>query len=205
MARAILTGFDVFGGYDFNPVKDAAQEFNGKKISGVEIKGLVLPSRYHAFDVLYREIRDYRPDLVLSMGFASRIPCLRLETRGKNEMFSRYADADGIRPESSVQIVAGGNEFYENRSIDSSELVALLKGNSLPAEVSIDADTFICNSLIYCTLRWIEINHSPMRFLFLHTPATEDYSGKPGIEGKPKIPKEMLYKGINLLIESMAK
>jgi len=200
MKRAILTGFEPFGNYPFNPVQDSTTEYNGRTVNGIEIVGLVLPCSYtRSFQILSAEMDRLAPDIVLETGFASGAPGIRLEAVGRNLMYhERYADADGRRPDHEP-IVSGGKPYYRTNA-DNVALMIALKEAGIPAEISVDADRFICNALIYQTARRIEEGGLPIRHAYFHTPATDDYRGRPGLAGKPFIPKADLTAAIPVVL-----
>ncbi|MCX6815069.1 MAG: hypothetical protein NTY20_05480, partial [Candidatus Aenigmarchaeota archaeon] len=205
MKRAILTGFEPFGPYEGNPVQDTAKEYNGKRIGDIEVAGIVLPSTYYgAFDVLSDEIDRLGPDMILGTGLASSVRRIKLEAVGENIMKGKYADANDYRPE-GVRIAPKGKDFYRTNA-DNISLAYCLSKNGIPAEVSVDAEGFICNSLIYLTARRIEKENLPVRHAFFHTPWTQDYLGRVKLEeGKTTISKDELRRAIDLCLLGMAQ
>jgi pyroglutamyl-peptidase len=205
MKRAILTGFEPFGDYKYNPVQDTTKEYNGKKLEDIEIIGLVLPCTYYgAFEVLSNKINEFSPEIILSSGLASRVERIKLESVGKNIMGSKYADAEGRKP-NNEPLIERERAWYSTTS-DNTFLARLLNEKKISAEVSKDAESFICNSLIYLTARRIFKEYLPIKFTFFHTPWTDDYLDKVNIEqGKTTIKKCDLKKTIEILIKAMGK
>jgi pyroglutamyl-peptidase len=203
MRRAILTGFEPFGPYGYNPVQDTANEYNGKTLGDVEVVGLVLPCTYFgAFEVLSVKIDELSPDIVLGSGLASRVRRIRLEAVGRNNMNGVYADADGRKPDNEP-LVRGGKMYYPTNS-NAVALANSLHGEGIPSEVSVDAEGFICNSLIYLTSRRISEERMPIKFAFFHTPWTDDYLDKVDVgQGKVTIRKSDLRRTIETLIGSI--
>lgn len=200
MKLAILTGFEPFGPYKYNPVQDTTQEYNKKKVNGIEIRGLVLPCTYYGgFEVLSEKINEISPDIILSTGLASRVNGIRIETIGRNIMKGKYPDAEG-RNTNNEPLIKNGKSFYFINS-NSINLTNSLYEKNIPAEISIDAEGFICNSLIYLTARRIFNENLPIKFAFFHTPWTEDYLDRINIEpGKKTIKKSDLKKAIETLL-----
>ncbi len=202
MKRAILTGFEPFGSYKYNPVQDTTIEYDGKRIDDIEIIGLVLPCTYYgAFEKLSEKIDKFSPDIILSSGLASRIPRIRIEAIGRNIMNGKYSDAEGMLPNGEPIIKGDKTEYLTN--VNCIELANALYDSGIPAEVSVDAEGFICNSLIYQTARKIHKEKLLTKFAFFHTPWTEDYMNKIDLEqGKAAIKKESLRKGIEILLKN---
>lgn len=204
MMKAILTGYEPFGDYKFNPTKDLVLRYDGAKIGDIEVTGIVLPCTYYAFFSLENMIADIKPDIILETGFASRVPCLQIETLGKNKMGSKYADAYGFNPD-NLPIIAGGQEKYPTNA-DNQWLSDALRSNSLDCGISSDADTFICNSLIYFTSRKISQQSLRIKFAFMHIPWTDSYADKVNIEpGKRIIREKDLNKSVEIILTELGK
>jgi len=203
--KAILTGFEPFGDYKFNPTKDLASAYDGKKVGDIEIVGLVLPAMYYeAFYALVEKINDTNPDIILSTGLSSRVHKLRIEAVGKNIMDGKYPDAKQRKP-SKEPIIPGCPDLYWVNS-NSDSLADCLNDSGLPAKVSEDAGAFICESLIYLTSGYIRENGIMVRNAFLHTPWTDNYLGKVKIgSGKTTIRKQDLDKAVELLLLELGR
>lgn len=203
MKKAILTGFEPFGLYKYNPVQDVAKEYDGKVIGDIEVTGLVLPCTYYgAFDLLSKKIDNLFPEVILGSGLASKVQCIRLEGIGRNIMGGKYADADGRKPENEP-LIQGGRLWYPTNS-DNISLANALYEAGVPSEISVDAEGFICNSLIYLTAKRIFEEKLPIKFAFFHTPWLEEYLDRIHLEpGKVTITKRDLKKTIEVLINEL--
>ncbi len=198
MRQIIVTGFEPYGQYKENPTRDLVKSLDGKKVGDFRVNGLVLPAMYYEAANKLLDSFDNPPYAIISTGLSSKILVPRLETTTRNEMFSKYKDARGRNPEKEP-IIKGGPESYRT-NIDSIDLANKLEAQGLKVEVSADANTFICNSLMYLTIRDIENRKLRTKFLFMHTPWTERY--KQDIEkDKPTIPEEELEKIVRTLIK----
>jgi pyroglutamyl-peptidase len=205
MKRAILTGFEPFGTYKYNPVQDTTREYNRKIIGGIEVIGLILPCTYYgAFELLSNKIDKLSPDIILGSGLASRVPCIRLETKGKNIMNGKYPDADEKSPKN--ELIINGDKLWYETTFNNKILADSLNNKGIKADISFDAESFICNSLIYLTARKIAKENLPIKFTFFHTPWTDDYLYKINIEPeKTIIKKSDLRKTIETIIEEIGK
>ncbi|MDP2749259.1 MAG: pyroglutamyl-peptidase I [Nanoarchaeota archaeon] len=204
MKRAILTGFEPFGPYKFNPTQDIAKEYDGTNLRGIEIIGLVLPCAYYgAFEKLSKQIDEFSPDLILSAGLSSSIPRFRLEAVGKNIMNGKYPDADDKKPE-NAQIIIGGKPEYRT-NCDTARLAKEFESEGFSVDISYDAEGFICNSLLYLTSGRIHDRGLQIKNAFLHTPWTDDYLDRINLEqNKVTVKKEDLKEGIETLLIGMA-
>lgn len=202
MKRALVTGFEPFGPYKFNPTQDIVRDID-KRVGGIEIVGLVLPCTYYgAFEILSKKIDELSPDIILSTGLASRVPKIRLEALGRNVMHGKYPDANGLHPD-HLPLVPEGKQSYAT-TVNTVALADRLYAAHIPAEISVDAEGFICNSLVYLTARRIHEETLHIKHAFFHTPWTDDYVGKIELEqGKTTIKKQDLRKTVELLLGAM--
>ena len=205
MEQIILTGFEPFGPYKLNPTEESTNYFNGKQLGNYYITGIVLPCTYFgAFEALKKVILDVKPVAIVSTGLSSSVKGIRFESTGRNIMGGKYADADGYDPK-DLPLIKGGKEFLNTNS-NNCGLANILNSSGLPIEMSANADKFICNSLIYLTTNYLQINNPEIKNAFFHTPWTDNYKSK--IELKPDkvmIPQKMLYSSIELVIQNIAK
>jgi len=203
MKQIILTGFEPFGPYKFNPVEESTKYFSNKQIGEYKIRGIVLPCTYlGGFHILKRFISETNPSAIISTGLSSSVKGIRFETTGRNVMNGKYPDAKGYNPK-GIRIIKGGKEFLNTNS-DNSSLANILYKKGIPTEISADADTFICNSLIYLTNDYLQRNDSEIKNVFIHTPWTENYKAKVEIEPhKTVIPQQTLYNSIETIIKNI--
>jgi len=196
LEKVILTGFEPFGPYKYNPVYDTTLKLDRQNFEGLEICGLILPADYYeASELLLEKIKEFSPKAVLSTGLSSSISKIRFEAIGNNNMNGKYADKNGKKP-NNEKIILDGKLFYKT-NVDNVDLAHSLDVAGISAEVSVNADYFICNSLIYLTARNIERENLQVKFGFFHTPWTDAYTKLVDIPSDKKIiPQKMLEKAI---------
>lgn len=199
---ALVTGFEPFGKYSSNPTKAVARELNGSRLNcGLTIHGEVLPSSYtKAPQWTIGLIEKLQPEVILSLGYASRVPRIRIETCGHNEKSSEYSDSDGVRF-SGVPIEPDGPESVST-SANSLAILRAIKLAGIDAELSSDAERFVCNCLIY-RIAGLGLD---IPFCYIHTPTPELFSDL--ILGQPEkitIPYEYLLRAVIIAIETMSK
>ena len=203
MKQIIVTGFQPFGPYLFNPVEESTRYFDSKKIDGFNISGLVLPCSYFgAFQILEEAISRINPYAIISTGLSSSVRGIRFETIGKNIMNGKYPDENGYSP-NNVPIIPGGLPIL-NTNDDNLRLARILEKLNIPTEISKNADEFICNSLIYLTANYIQTHDLKTKNIFIHTPCTDELKSKIELEpNKITIPKKMLHRTIETIIKSI--
>lgn len=199
---ALVTGFEPFGKYSSNPTKAVVRELNGSRLNcGLTIHGEVLPSSYtKAPQWIISVIDKLQPEVILSLGYASRVPRIRIETCGHNEKSSEYSDSDGVQF-SGMPIEQDGPELV-NTNADNLAIVQAIKLVDIDAELSSDAERFVCNCLIYRVARL----GLGIPFCYIHTPTPKLFSdlivGQPG---KVTIPYDHLLRAVIIAIETMSK
>ncbi len=203
MHNVILTGFEPFGPYEFNPTQDIVRHFDGREIASHTVIGKILRCTYkESSEILKKLINETQPTAILSTGLSSSVKGVRIETVGKNIMNGKYPDADGWDP-SGVPLVEGADELVFAQS-DGERLHALLKEKRILTQLSTDADGFICNALLFQTANFIQQSRSKMRSAFIHIPWTDRYENSIQLEaGKCMMPEETLFNAVELLIEDL--
>ncbi|MFP4567714.1 MAG: hypothetical protein ACLFN8_02100 [Candidatus Woesearchaeota archaeon] len=203
MNQIILTGFEPFGPYKFNPVEESTKYFDGKTTNNYNIKGLVLPCTYFgAFEVLKKAINELKPKAIISTGLSSSVKGIRFETTGRNIMNGKYPDANEYNPK-GLHIIKEGTEFL-NTNAPNHKLANILHAENIPTEMSANADSFICNSLIYLTTNYLQTNKSNIKNAFIHIPWTDNYKDKIKLEPhKIMITQEELYHSIDSIIKNI--
>ena len=109
--KALVTGFDPFGGDAVNPSAEAVARLR-RRIEGLSVETAILPTSYaRSAGVLRAAIDRTRPDLVLCVGQAGGRTELSLERVGINVQDARIRDNDGAQP-IDVPIVPDGPAAY---------------------------------------------------------------------------------------------
>lgn len=207
MKKVILTGFEPFGGYKYNPTKESTKYFHKIRfVSSVKVIGVVLPCTYYgAYEILSALINEEKPDAIISTGLASSVRGISIETTFRNIMNGKYPDSLGEMPNNQPILDKTYAEKYLMARADSVYLANILHSNEIPVVLSIDAGEFICNSLGYLTTNKImKSNFLSTKNMFIHIPWTDDYKDRMQIEpSKIFLEKEKYYQAIELLIKNI--
>ncbi len=207
MKKIILTGFQPFGGYSYNPTQDLVAHFKSEyfKINGIEIIGIVLPCTYYgAFEELSKLIDREKPDAIISTGLSSKVRGIRFETTFKNRMQSKYKDAGGLKPNGKRLISVADIPKKLSATANNLFLANMLSTEKIPFEISDNANAFICNSLAYLTTKKILDEGLKTRNLFIHIPWTNEYKLQLGKKGKLFFINEVdLHTAIELIAENI--
>lgn len=198
--RAIVTGFEPFGPYLFNPTADLAMQLDHQLVANTRISGIVLPATYDtSYQMLLEACRQICPQVVLSLGVFSNIPRIRVEACGRNEMSGKYADKLGVTA-CGEKIDLLGPDIL-NVNVDTTAIQLALTSAGIPTDISFNADTFVCNALIYRMMMAINAGLIETLFVFIHTPWAECYRDKiPAEKAHVTIPWNVLQDVVHIVL-----
>ncbi|PCI20135.1 hypothetical protein COB64_02390 [Candidatus Wolfebacteria bacterium] len=203
METIILTGFEPFGSYSHNPTQQSTLDFHGKIFGDRKVIGLVLPCTYDAWGQLASLIQRTNADKVISTGLSSSVKGIRIESKFHNVMNGKYPDAKGFDPK-NIPVMEEDAPISVRSKAAHKKLFDLLIKKGIPAELSTNADAFICNALGYKTSLGTRNHRYNTRNLFIHVPWTTAYKDKVSIEeGKIFLDQNVYYKGLELLIKNI--
>src|ERR1700678_758332 len=99
--RILITGFGPFPGAPYNPTQPLVARLlrlGRPRLDDVELSSHIFPVTYPAVGHdLPRLLAKYRPQAVLMFGLATRTAHVRIETRVRNAVTTRWPDADQTR------------------------------------------------------------------------------------------------------------
>lgn len=180
--RILVTAFEPYGGNDTNisqRVLDAIQ---------ADVAKLLLPVSFRrAPEVLNEAIKQFQPDVIISMGQAAEGDKIRLERLAINMMDSAKGDNDGYIPDE--EIICPEAPLALKTALSVKSLCADCINAGLPTMVSNSAGLYVCNRIYFEALR-----HTPGS-LFVHIPKNM------GLE----IAKQVINNLINNLIKGQGE
>ncbi len=136
--RVLITGFEPWGGVRRNPSGEAARV----------LRGHVLPVRYaEAGREIARLIRKTRPGAIVMLGLAPGRGKISLEAVARN---MDYCEGPPPRRGRRKRIMKG--PFERGTRLPVGRILRRLRAAGIPAGVSRDAGTFICNHVFYVAL-----------------------------------------------------
>ena len=198
--KALVTGFDPFGGDKINPSSLAVGRLR-KRIGGIVVHTATLPTSYaKSAGVLRKAIEKTRPDIVLCVGQAGGRTELCLERVAINVQDARIRDNDGKQPIDKPVVADGPAAHFATLPIKA--CVAEMRKAGLPAAVSNTAGTFVCNHIFYALMDIAASHPIPMRGGFLHIPYVPEQVARLG--GAPSMAVEDIVRGIEIIIEVSA-
>jgi pyroglutamyl-peptidase len=168
----LITGFGPFPGASSNPTEPlvrALERRRNRAFAGVRRVAHVFRTSYETVDrELPRLLARERPELLVMFGVATRSRHLRIETCARNVRSVTVPDAGGFRP-SATTIAAGAPAQLPLRA-PAQRLAAAARSAGVPARVSRDAGTYLCNYLGWRASEACVGANAPRLVTFVHVP-----------------------------------
>ena len=199
MKTILLTGFEPFGGDAANPSQDVARILNGETIAGHTVVGALLPCVFGAaLGELRLQARSCAPALVVCLGLAGNRAAITPERVAINVDDARIPDNAGLQPVDRPVIRGGPAAYWSTLPVKA--IVAELRRQGLPAEVSQSAGTFVCNHVFYGLMHELAVRRPGVRGGFIHIP----WGTGQGPRGAASLPLESLVAGVRAALEVSA-
>ncbi|HTR85009.1 MAG TPA: pyroglutamyl-peptidase I [Reyranella sp.] len=194
--KALVTGFDAFGGDKVNPSLLAVRKLK-KRIGSLTVHIAELPTSYGRSALKLRSaIHEVEPDIVLCVGQAGGRTELCLERVAINVQDARIRDNDGKQPIDRPVVRDGPAAYFATLPIKA--CVAEMRKVGLPASVSNTAGTFVCNHIFYALMDMAERHSLSFRGGFLHIPYVPEQAARLG--GAPSMSVEDIVRGIEIVL-----
>lgn len=198
--KALVTGFEPFGGDGINPSSLAVGRLK-KKYGSLVVHTATLPCSFaRSTDVLQEAIDTTKPDIVLCVGLAGGRSELCLERVGINVQDARIRDNDGKQPIDKPVVKGGPAAHFATLPIKA--CVAAMRQAGLAATVSNTAGTFVCNHILYALMDIAGRHPTPLRGGFLHVPYAPEQIAKVGTA--PSMAIADVTRGIEIILEVSA-
>jgi pyroglutamyl-peptidase len=198
--KALVTGFEPFGGDRVNPSFEALRRLP-PRLGGLDIATAALPVVYgRTLPALRAAIAEHRPDIVLGAGLAGGRAELSLERVAINIDDARIPDNGGNQPIDQPVVAGGPAAYFATLPIKAA--VAALREAGLPAAVSNSAGTFLCNHVFYGLMHEAATGADRFRGGFLHVPYLPSQAAR--VPGAPSMTLEQIVEGIEIILEVAA-
>lgn len=168
--NVLLCGFEPFGERMVNNAWEVAKKYEGIE----EIKVLKIPVSFrNAHEIVIGEINKNLYDLIIMLGETSFTPDnIRLERIAINYKDSTRPDNDGIVADDESIITLAPKAYFTHFPVK--RICDIIKGKGFKIKVTNSTGTFVCNSLYFNILHYIETNKLTTKALFIHVPATTE-------------------------------
>ncbi len=196
--RVLLTGFEAFGGHAVNPSERVLRPLAAAAPGGVVVSTRVLRVSYRdGFAPLRDALSHERFDAALLLGLGAGRAAISFERVAVNRR-GPATDNDGVHmPEERIED-GGPAACFSTLPIDA--LVAAVHATGVPAEVSDDAGTFLCNQVLYQALRHADRSGIPTRIGFVHLP----YFPEQASNGEAALDEALLISGLAAAVAALA-
>ncbi len=189
--RVLLTGFEPFGPHAVNPSELVLRPLSARPPGGAVVSTRVLRVSYRdAFAPVREALEDERFDAVVLMGVAARRGALSFERVAVNRRGGAQTDNDGVLLAESRIDPAGPAACFS--TLPMAALAESARAAGAPAELSDDAGTFLCNQVLYETLRHCDRRELRTRVGFVHLPMLPDAAAP----GEPSLDERTLLLGL---------
>ena len=174
-----------------------------ERIAGAEIVKLEIPTEFEkSMEILERAVRQELPDAVISVGQAGGRAEITPERIGINLADARICDNAGSKPQEEPLAADGPAAYFSTLPLK--EIVKNVQDSGSPCRISNSAGTYVCNSVMYRTLRLAETSQLGFRAGFIHVPyATEQTVTKPA--GTPGMALADIARGLCAAVEAVVK
>ena len=180
----IVTGFNAFGGKDFNPTESIVESLpdeisieNGNEIA---LSRLVLPtcctSSWDLLQNLLDKRRKDRKTVLIMLGYAENARCVALERVALNLRDYRLPDNEGHIHTASPIVEGQANALFNDLDLDTISKKLNFAGHL--TEVSNHAGTFVCNEVYFKSLLYKQENDHLKEAVFVHVPDLIPDNGK---------------------------
>jgi pyroglutamyl-peptidase len=179
-SRVLLTGFTQFGPHAANPSEEIVRRIGAAPPRGVALATLVLPVEYRTAFGPVRDVLDREEvDAVLHVGLAAARTSVEVERFALNWRGGAQADESGLVLDGEPVDPAGPAAYLS--SLPVGDLVAAIRAAGAPCGASSHAGTFLCNQVLYQTLRHADTHGRGVRAAFIHVPEPGPDGGRPDV------------------------
>ena len=197
--KILVTGFDPFGEDKINPAIESVKKLPDE-IKGVKIIKLEIPTVYmKSLEKIDEAIKEYNPDVILSIGQAGGRPDITVERVGINVDDYRIKDNEGNQPIDTKIYDDGENAYFSNLPIKA--IVENIRKNNIPASISNTAGTFVCNHVLYGIQYLLDKKYPNKKSGFIHIPfLPEQVISRPNT---PSMSISTIVKALTLALEAI--
>jgi len=167
----LLTGFEPFFTYEVNPSELIVEALNGLVIDNVTVYSVVLPVNFSSsFVAIKAAIAEVEPVAILSLGLNAGARGFQVENIGFNLRKRPRSDLLWFLPN---RLDVDGC-LVQVCTVDTGAVVAALRDEGFLVRQSFYAGLFVCNSVLYNTLNFLDENNVDVPMGFMHVPPLPD-------------------------------
>ena len=169
--RILITGFGPFPGAPFNPTQALVKRLvhlRRPMFKDVALHGHVFPVAYGDVDrELAEQLAQIKPHALLMFGLAGRTRHLRIETRARNAVSTRWPAADGSYARSRTISTQSDSLRF---GVHTAKLWRAACATGIDARLSRNAGNYLCNYLSWRGIEATQAEDGPRLAAFIHVP-----------------------------------
>jgi len=198
----LLTGFERFNGFQVNTSQVIVEHFSRyNPLSTVDIHTKVLPVSFvYATQVVNDILDKIKPDLVLHLGLLAGATAFSLERVASNIDDTDTPDNNHEIPVKR-RIIPLGPITYES-TWPTDLIIERLTKKSIPAYVSYDAGTYVCNHVFYTTMHYIAEKQAKMVCGLIHLPCLPEEASR-FTEPLASMPLSLVLTGMKCVLDTL--
>jgi pyroglutamyl-peptidase len=195
MTTVLLTGFEPFAGAASNSSWDAVERVAEIWDGDAELVIELLPVTFAGASSSMRElIARHSPDLVIGVGLADGRDAVTPERVAINVEDARIPDNDGDQPVDRAIAADGPAAYFSGLPVK--EIAEAIRAAGIPSRVSDTAGTYVCNSLMYSTMRAADGTDAMAGFV--HVPCSRELAAG---TGNPWLEVDEIARGLTIAIQ----
>lgn len=184
MKTLLLTGYEPFLKFKSNPTESVAKSLDNQVIGNYKVIARIYPVSFKNIkQLIEKDIKEIKPDVILHLGLAGNIHNIHLERIAINAIDGK-SDNDGFHPNGEKIVENGPDGIFTTLPIK--RLEEALIENNIPVTISNTAGTYLCNNLMYCSLYYLQQNGLNTPSGFVHVPANAEIGIKNNIASWPQ-------------------
>lgn len=195
MKKALITGFEPFGGENINPSWEVAKILAKQP----HIDAVQLPCVFdRSLDVLREKIQALQPDVVICIGQAGGRSSIEIERVAINLNDASIPDNQGNQPIDTAIVPHAPAAYFT--TLPAKAMVQAVKNAGVPASLSLSAGSYVCNHVMFGLLHFLAENFPQTRGGFIHIP----FLPEQGVQHRnaPTMALDTLVKGLNIAVET---
>ncbi|KAG0751606.1 hypothetical protein G6F24_014175 [Rhizopus arrhizus] len=198
MKNILLTGFEPFAGHKLNASWEVVRGLGGQSLDEEHlIVSELLPCTFDgSLQRLGQLIAFHQPVLTIAVGPAGGRAAFSLERVAINLQDAATPDNAGHKPIDRAVIASGPAAYFSTLPIKS--IVAGLRDQGIPAEVSQSAGTYVCNSAFYGLMHAASSSRVPFSAGFVHIPYLPDQAANKA--GAASMSEALIAQGLRLAL-----
>jgi pyroglutamyl-peptidase len=198
----LVTGFEPFGHHADNPSREIAKALDGRRVGGQDVQGSVLPVHHaEATAAMERLLAELDPMAVVHLGLAEGRARIGLERVAINMLDYPIPDAGGYRAVEELCVVGGPAAYLSTLPLRS--ILAALTREGIPAFISNNAGTYLCNQTLYTTLHLARSRGRRARVGFVHLPLLPSMVAASGLD-QPSMAATTMSRAVEVALEVIA-